>query len=90
MRIEIETTDGTLTASPAIPEFVAFEREYGKTVEALEDEARIEYLMFLAHRALVRQGDVEDDFDTFLATVRGVDSPDEVDDEDPTGESKEA
>lgn len=86
MEIDVRLKDGrTLTAKPGMAEFVAFERHFDKPTSALDDEGRVEYLMFLVHRSLGDQ--VADDFDRFLKNVETI----EVDeDADPSGDSEGA
>lgn len=70
IRLEVKHVDGSGTvANASVPDFIAFERKYDKPVASFANDARIEYMCFLAWHASKRQGQTEVDFDPWLETV---------------------
>lgn len=53
----------------SMPDFIAFERKYDKPVQAFADEARIEYMCYLAWHSLQRKGVTDKEFDPWLEAV---------------------
>lgn len=70
LRVTVAGTTHEVDAGPL--ELVMFEREYGVAASALASEPRIEWLCWLAYRALRNRHLFDGDFDTFLLQVESV------------------
>lgn len=80
MEITVTLTDGReLVAKPGMREFVAFEREYDVPASEFADGGRLEWLLFIVHKALAKSDDVPDDLDEFLDLVADIDADEEAD-----------
>lgn len=78
MQLRIQFADGhSEEVTPAPVDLVKFERKFNMAAAAIEDDPRVEYLMFLAWASLRRQGKVTDDFDAFLESLADIDSEDD-------------
>lgn len=70
IRLDVKHLDGSGTAVEAtVPDFIAFERKYDKPVSSFANDARIEYMCFLAWHAAKRQGITTQEFDPWLESV---------------------
>ncbi len=71
LRVTINGATHEVTAGPL--ELVMFEREYGVSAASLaSQEPRLEWMCFLAYRAMRRAGLFDASFDDFLAAVEMV------------------
>lgn len=68
--LSVKYLDGSGTVVDAsVPDFIAFERRYDKPVSSFANDARIEYMCFLAWHAAKRQNHTNQDFDPWLESV---------------------
>ena len=73
LSFEVTYADGRTVEAVTTPaDQVAFERNYDRSVAALADEQRMEWLYFLAWAPLHRTGVEPRSFDDFLAVVDTV------------------
>lgn len=73
MDFEVVYADGRKVACSAKPkDFVAFERQYGKTFSAFANDPAMEWVYYLAWAALHRMRQEPADFDGFLDVVDDV------------------
>jgi hypothetical protein len=78
MKITVEHVDGTtvdLTVKPVT--IVAFERQFGVGLGALQQDGRMEYVYWLAWDSEKRAGRVVKPFDGWLEDVADIDVDDE-------------
>ena len=69
MALQVEQLDGRVQhVMVAAPDLIAFERQYDKAMSVL-GTGRIEYLFYVAWRALTRTGQTTLDFDAWCDTV---------------------
>jgi len=80
MRLTVKFADGrTEEVAPAPVDLVRFERHYKMAAGKIEEDQRIEYVMYLAWCALSRTGRINGaDFDTFLEQLADIDDDEEV------------
>ena len=70
MQFKVSFDDGrTVEVTPTPGDLVRFERQYGFAVSKIDDDPRMEYVMFLSWTALKRTGEFADDFEAFLDHV---------------------
>lgn len=68
--LSVKYLDGSgADVEASVPDFIAFERRYDKPVAAFANDARIEYMCFLAWHSLNRLKRTELDFDPWLETI---------------------
>jgi hypothetical protein len=73
MKFDVTYQDGTVVQAIALPrDFVAFERQYGKSIAAFGDQTQMEWVFYLAWSPLHRSGREPGDFDSFLDKVEDV------------------
>lgn len=73
MLFDVTYQDGRKVISTALPrDFVAFERQYGKSIAAFGDQTQMEWVFYLAWSGLHRSGQEPADFDGFLDSVEDV------------------
>lgn len=73
MQFEVAYQDGrkmSVTAKPK--DFVAFERQYGRSMTEIAENAPLEWLYYLAWSPLHRSAQEPGDFDAFLDVVDDV------------------
>ncbi len=81
MQFEVTYSDGRKVMAVAKPkDFVAFERQFGKSIAEWRTGATMESLYYLAWSPLHRSGLEPKDFDGFLD---GIDDVELADDEEP-------
>lgn len=72
MALQVEQLDGRVQhVMVAAPDLIAFEREYDKPMSVL-GTGRLEYLFFVAWRALKRTGQTTLDFDAWCDTIGAI------------------
>lgn len=89
MRMSFTVTydDGRVVEAKAGPkDFVAFERQYGQSITKFSDDARMEWVYYLAWAPLHRTRQERADFDGFLDIIDDVEpvEDDPTDAQDPT------
>ena len=75
MRLAMNVTyaDGSGVESMATaPDFIAFERNFDQPMATFAQNARVEYMLWLAHHALKRRGKTDKDFDDWTEDVDTV------------------
>lgn len=71
----LSLADGTTIEVDTKPgDFVRFERQFNVSPEALGDNPRVEYLMFLGWAAAKRTGQTDLDFEAFLDVIDDFDT----------------
>lgn len=79
MELTITYGDGTTKTVTVKPgDFVAFERKYNTDWDAAQEHPRIEYVFFLAWKALTRTKQETRTFDEFLDDVDDLDSDEQA------------
>lgn len=70
---EVEYADGRkVVARPKPKDFVAFERQYGLSIESMDKNARLEHMYYLAWSPLHRTGQEPRAFDEWLDAVEDI------------------
>lgn len=73
MQFEVTYQNGNKVLATALPrDFVAFERQYGKSIAAFGEQTQMEWVFYLAWSPLHRNGQEPADFDGFLDIVEDV------------------
>jgi hypothetical protein len=74
MTFNVTYEDGRVVEAVAKPkDIVAFERQYGVSMGAIGEDARMEWLFYLAWSPLHRSKQEPAAFDAFLDVVAGID-----------------
>lgn len=77
--VVIKTVEGTEVTAKILPiDRVMFERQFGKGVGSIASEQREEFLLWIAHHALKRQGATVLEFEAWLVSVADYDSEDDA------------
>ena len=81
MALAVEDLDGRVQhVMVSAPDLIAFEREYDKSMTVL-GTGRIEYLFFVAWRAITRTKQTDLGFDDWCATIASITDDETADEE---------
>jgi hypothetical protein len=69
MKLQITIDGVSQEVTPKLGDLVRFERQYDVPASSLDDNARIEYVFYIAWLAMSRTGDYQGDFESFLDVV---------------------